>query len=99
LAIEPVLLTVVFQRYAVFFRESNKIVPMYAVLSTRQAEGNQITFFNPPQDGHLTDAAVSSDDSGCKVLGDISLYLCIQGHLLYSSSFFLMANSIYLLWI
>jgi len=36
------------QGYFVLFRETEEFIPMYPVLSARQAEGNQIAFFNPP---------------------------------------------------
>jgi hypothetical protein len=68
----------IFQRYAVFFRESNEVISMYPVLPARQAEGNQIAFFNPSQDGYLAYAAVSGDYSGGEILGVVNLDFCVH---------------------
>jgi hypothetical protein len=62
----------------VFFCESKEVVSMYPVLPARQAEGNQVAFFNPSQDGHLTHAAVSGNGSGGQILGVIRVYFCVQ---------------------
>lgn len=41
---------------------------MDAVLSAGKSEGDQITLFNPSQDGHFTHTAVSGNGSGGEIL-------------------------------
>lgn len=61
-------LVAVSKRDFMFCRKREKIIPVYAVLTSRESEGDQIAFFNPSQDGYFTHAAVSGDGSGGKIL-------------------------------
>ena len=44
-----------------------KIVPVYAVLSPRQLESNEVSFFNPAQDGNFADTTVPGNDAGGEI--------------------------------
>jgi hypothetical protein len=47
--------------------ESEEIVTVDSVLAPGEPESRQVTVFNPPQNGHFADAAVSGDDAGGEV--------------------------------
>ena len=51
-------------RYAVPVGKSVKVIPVYAVLTSRESESNQIALFNPSQYGYLTHPAVSGYSTG-----------------------------------
>ena len=61
-----------------FFSKDKKFVSMYPVLSAWQAEGYQVAFFYPSQNGHLTHTAVPSDRAGGQILGVFVLEYVFQ---------------------
>jgi hypothetical protein len=56
------------ERDFVFSRKSIKIIPVDAVLTSREPEGDQVAFFNPSQDRYFADAAVPGNGSGGEIL-------------------------------
>jgi hypothetical protein len=61
-------LVAVSERYFMFGCKSEKIFPVYAVLTSRESEGDQVALFNPPQNGYFTHAAVPGYRSGGEIL-------------------------------
>ena len=52
----------------VFGGKSEKVVPVDAVLTSREPEGDQVAFFNPSQDRYFAYTAVPGNDSGSEIL-------------------------------
>jgi hypothetical protein len=48
-------------------RESEEVIPIYPVLTSRESESRQVALFNPAQDGNFTDTAMPGDDTGGKI--------------------------------
>jgi len=44
-----------------------KVVPAYPVLSSRQPEGNQVSFFNPAQDGNFANTTMPGNNAGGEI--------------------------------
>jgi hypothetical protein len=48
-------------------RESEKVIPVYAVLPSGESESPQIALFNPAQDGYFADTTVPGDDTSGEI--------------------------------
>jgi hypothetical protein len=55
--------------YAVPDSESEKVIPVYPVLTPGESESLQISLFDPAQDGYFADTAVPGDDTGGEIFG------------------------------
>jgi hypothetical protein len=53
--------------YAVAVGESEKVVAVNPVLPAGEPESRQTALFNPAQDGHFADTAVSGDSTGGEI--------------------------------
>jgi hypothetical protein len=63
----PIRKAIAVHRDAVPGREGKEVVAMDAVLASGEPESGQVAFFNPPQYGHLADAALPGDGPGGEV--------------------------------
>lgn len=66
------------ERDFMFGRKSVKVLPVDAVLPPRESKSNQVAFFNPPQDGYFTNAAMPGNGSGGEELRVEILQLSFQ---------------------
>ena len=70
-----VLFMPVAQGNFMFFRKGKELITEYPVLSARKLKGNEAAFFNPPQYGYFTNAAVLGYCPSGEVLGIVILHL------------------------
>lgn len=57
------------KRDFVFGRKSVKVIPVDAVLTSREPEGDQVAFFNPSQDCYFAYPAVPGNGAGGEYCG------------------------------